>query len=109
DCHYLLSRGAPPPLADAAVCKRWPSPMRRGPTPDAVAPRVRAPQRLKAVLQTGMAAGATYFLAGIFLTARGAPPPPARLKAAPARPPHRGCRDGDPGSLMPPHASALPF
>src|SRR5439155_22962919 len=65
-CHvdHLLSRGAPPPLADAVVCKRWPFPMRWDPTPSAVAPRVRAPQRLRAVLPTGMAAGAFYFLAG---------------------------------------------
>ena len=71
---HLLSRGefvhgawGPTPTRLAQRCPRSLMPlsasaehrqMRRGPTPDAVAPRLRAPQRLMAVLHTGMAAGA---------------------------------------------------
>src|SRR5207244_4865436 len=40
-------------VAAAVVCKRWPFAMRWGPTPSAVAPRIRAPQRLRAVFPTG--------------------------------------------------------
>src|SRR5204863_278218 len=78
--HYLLSRGAPPPLADAVVCKRWracrpawpqaPFTVSRGSFPTRVGPHPHtielkaAPARwcrcLQALarLQTGMAAGA---------------------------------------------------
>src|SRR5262249_42961947 len=59
--HFLLSRGAPPPLADALPAARY------------------------------RACGRAW--------------PPALLTLSwgptPTRPPHRGCRDGDPGSLMP--------
>src|SRR5207249_9980225 len=70
---HLLSRGefvhgawGPTPTRLAQGCPRSLMPlsasaehrqMRRGPTPDAVAPRLRAPQRLMAVLHTGMAPG----------------------------------------------------
>src|SRR5262245_4575801 len=61
---YLLSRGAPPPLADAVVCKlrcacrpAWPQALFTfswGPTPTRRCRRLQASLRL----QTGMAAGA---------------------------------------------------
>src|SRR5947208_5535729 len=80
---HLLSRGefvhgawGPTPTRLAQRCPRSLMPlsasaehrqMRRGPTPDAVAPRLRAPQRLMAVWHAGMAAGAHLLSRGEFV------------------------------------------